>query len=400
MSTLKGYLSKSSIIIASFIALYSSQPYFAWFTIKIKVLLLALFLLFRFCLLKKRTLSVNKPAIFLCFVLWLYLYVWHSPQLEDVFSTFFTRFLPLIFVILFTSEEKKLFLTYTTNVYAVIALISLLFFAAWFLGIGLPSSILEHPHDSFYQKFTNYYLFIILGDIGIFTRFQSIFTEPGHLGMIMALLLYMNCYNFHKWQCWVFLVSLIWSFSLAAYILFLVGIIIYKVAISRAVITSLMKTFLLSALVAFSAFIFYLSYPDTLVSTLILSRLEYDSKLGVAGNNRNDASFMKYYKEFENKQEYITGIGIDNYSKLSFSGGNSSYRVFVVQYGLMGLILLLSFFASIAAPIKSKVFWGLFLLYCFSFYQRPYALWEVESFLFISFLGLVKYNKSSKCIGW
>lgn len=385
----KSFFSNLSIIIATLIALCSSMPYFIWPILKVKVLLLGVFLLFRFFLLERYTLSVNKLPLYICLLLCLYLYSFHASSIGEVFSTFFTRFFPLLFVLLFSTVEKRFFLKYVTNMYAVIVLISLFFFILWFAGINLPSTMLYTHPNSFYSQFISYYFFIIKGDLGIFTRFQSIFTEPGHLGMIMALLLYINSYNYRKWQCWLFLISLLWSFSLAAYILFVIGFVIYKIAISKKIVAAIMKTMLFVFLLITMSISFYLVYPDTLFSTLILSRMELDKEQGISGNNRNDASFMKYYKEFQHKNTYFWGIGAQKYSELPFTGGNSSYRVFIVQYGLIGILLLLLFGISIVGICPSKLYWGILLLYCFSFYQRPYALWEVESFSFICFSGAI-----------
>lgn len=389
------FFSKISLIVATFIALYSAQPYFAWGTSSIKVLLLAIFLSIRFLFLERTTLAKNKLSIYLCLVLWLYLYVFRAPNVGDVFSFFFTKFLPLLFVILLSTEEKRTLLRYVTNLFAIIIAISLFFFIIWFCGVSLPSTIIEHSTDSFYPNFTSYYFFIIQGNLGILTRFQSIFTEPGHLGMLSALLLYMNFYNFRKWQCCVLLIGLIWSFSLAAYVLLVGGFIIYRIASSKRIVLSVIKATSIMLLVVIGGITFYLSYPNTIFSTLILSRLEISKERGVVGNNRNDASFMKYYEELENRQEYLTGIGIDRYAKLTFSGGNSSYRVFIVQYGLIGITLLFLFGIAVVLPVHSGIYWGLLLLYCLSFYQRPYALWEIESFTFLCFSGEILANRKN-----
>lgn len=384
---IKLYLSKLSIIIASLIALYSAQPYFAWNTVAIKVLLLAAFLVIRFFFLKRRVLQANIFPLFICFILWLYLYVFHAPSIGDVFSTIFTRFLPLCFVILLSSAEKRCFLGYTTDLIAVISAISLLFFTLWFLGINLPSTRIEHPTDNFYSQFTNYYFFIIQDDLGIFTRFQSVFTEPGHLGMLSALLLYLNRFNFKKWQCWILLVSLIWSFSLAAYILLCAGYFIYKIASNSKPLLVTIKASVLTLLLAVCCIIFYHSFPDTILSSLIFSRFKIEEGRGIVGNNRNDASFMRYYDKFDETSDYLSGIGLEKYSNISFAGGNSSYRVFIVQYGLIGILLLLTFGVSAVKTNPSNLYWGLLLLYALSFWQRPYALWEIQSFSFLCYSG-------------
>lgn len=393
--TLKLYFSRISIIIATLIALYSAQPYFSWYTITIKVLLLAIFLVIRFFFLHRHIAQKSMLPLYACFILWLYLYAFHAPSINDVFSTIFTRFLPLVFIILLSPQEKRCFLVYITNLISIILIISLLFFTLWFLGINLPSSFIEHPTDSFYPRFTNYYFFIIQGDLGIFTRFQSVFTEPGHIGMLTALLLYLNRFNFKKWQCWVFLVSLIWSFSLAAYILFVSGFAIYKIASSQRPLLTTIRTSAIAILLILLFTIYYHSFPNSILSTLILSRFEIVEGRGIAGNNRNDASFMEYYDKFKSSTNYLHGVGIEKYANFPFASGNSSYRVFIVQYGIIGISLLLLFGVSSISSNSSNLYWGLLLLYALSFWQRPYALWEIESFSFLCFSGIMFKYKSN-----
>lgn len=376
---------------ATLIILYSAMPYFVWNISVLKPFLILLFIFSRICLLKRFVSKKRQVSLFVCFILWLYLYVFHAEQGPEIFTTFVTRLLPIVLVILLTQDEKKLLIDYTSNTFAIICFFSLFFYLLWFIGVDLPSSTLEHS-DSFYGEFYNYYFFIIHNDLGLFTRFQGVFTEPGHLGMFSAFLLYLNLYNLRKWQCWIFLISLLWSFSLAAYVLLLVGFIIFRITSARNVVLVTIHSFLVMLIICVSSVIFYFSYPDSLVSIFILSRLELDENQGIAGNNRNDAYFMKYYEKIQNKSEYFIGVGSEKYYDMFNSGGNSSYRVFIVQYGIVGLLLLLLFGISIVNITPSNLYWGLLLFYCISFLQRPYALWEIELFPFICFSGYYKYH--------
>ena len=179
-----------------------------------------------------------------------------------------------------------------------------------------------------------------------------------------------------------------WSFSLAAYLLLFLGIMIFFVLKSSRLLMPLLRmSFVLSALILLCFYI-YEYYPNSTVSTLVFSRMELDSEKGIVGNNRNDINFIRYYEDIQDKKEYLLGIGIQKYTGLFMSTANSSYKVFIMQYGLLGIGLLILFFLSLLRMYYSNLSFGLFLLLSLSFIQRPYALWEIESFAFICAISL------------
>lgn len=387
-SIFKKILSKASILISALIILYSSYPFFLWNLDTIKIILLFLFLSIRTLLLTRKLSRLNSYAIYFCVILWLYLYVFHSVYITDIFTTIITRLLPVIFIILLSSDEKIQLVKYTTNIFAFIILLSLFFFLLWVIGIDMPHTRIEHS-DSFYSHFQCYYFFITKVELGLFTRFQSVFTEPGHLGMFVSLLLYLNQYNWRKWQCWVFLISLLWSFSLAAYILFVAGFIMYNIFANNRIWQAILKTFVGIFVFCIFSVIYYSLQPNSVLSVLILSRLEIDKTRGIVGNNRNEESLERYYDRFEETTQYLYGIGVKKCDELFMSGGNSSYKIFILQYGFIGILLLLLWGIIVVYPTKSKLYWGLLILYCLSFWQRPYALWEIELFPFLCFSAVV-----------
>ena len=199
------------------ITLFSMDPWFLWPFYNIKVLLIAFFCFLCFPFLKFKTKYLS--SLLMCFLLWVYLYFYHATTSLSILSTFLIKFLPLSFVINFSDKEKLLYIECLTKVFSYILLISLIFYLLWHIGVAFPKSLLKHPVNSFYGLFENYYMFIVAGNYGLFTRFQSIFTEPGHLGMFSAILLYVNRYDFSKWYTWVIFLSLLLSFFLR-YILY------------------------------------------------------------------------------------------------------------------------------------------------------------------------------------
>ena len=86
-------------------------------------------------------------------------------------------------------------------------------------------------NDPYYSWGFSNSLFLILPITSFpFPRFQSIFLEPGHLGMISSLMLYMIRYNMRSWQGIIIFLSSLLSMSLAAYMLLFLGMVIYKLS--------------------------------------------------------------------------------------------------------------------------------------------------------------------------
>jgi hypothetical protein len=316
-----------------------------------------------------------------------------APGVLSVFN-FIRSVLVIAFVILMTKDEKRKIVTFTTTIYAWIVGISIVAYLLVLAGIRLPYSIIKKPDNLFYPPFLNYRLYVMLyySTPRLFQRFQSIFTEPGHLGMISAFLLYINQYNFKRKRVLVIFISMLISFSLAGYVLFGIGFLIHIAAKSKYFYRTLFKFALAGALVGGAGYYYYINYPDTAVSRLILSRLEFDEVRGISGDNRTKSKFNNHYEtQFLTSTENILWgerLTEFQYTSILGYGGNNSYRVFLLRYGSISLILLFLMYFSIAAVKPSRLGFGLLLVYCASFVQRTSALWDMQLFLYI---GAVQY---------
>lgn len=397
------FLGKCKVFFLVMIAFYSVMPYFLWnkTTIFYGFNFMALAFAFLQGVLNEnydRT-YISKQNIVSFSILILFFTWWHilyfyilNANIFRFISQFIFFLLPVAIFILSTESEKRYFLRYFTNFFVVIGFISLLFFFLYLAGVSLPHSKLYHPTSLFYDYFDNYRFFVIVRggtDIPIFFRFQSIYTEPGHLGMMCALLLYANEYKFKKFKNLVLLICLILSLSLAAYALLVCGILLYNFFSTRKKIFMILVLIFLSAILIVSGMAYYNSNPDSVFSQLILKRLTFDEDKGIAGNNRNTDSFKKIYDEFKKdtfKHWFGSGTTV---STLFPKGGNSSYKNFILEHGIFGLLLLVAFYLSFAVGKKSGIMLGAFLLWAASFLQRPYADWISQIFIFIGYCSEV-----------
>ena len=368
--------------------LCSMKPWFVWDNPAILYILIIFFILTRLPFARR----INKKhcvLLILCFILYTVVDVPHINDAKRFVEYIFRPFICTSLVILLLSEEKASLVKIFINFYAGVLLFSTIIYVLVILGMPIYSYQVS-INDPYYSWGFSNSLFLILPITSFpFPRFQSIFLEPGHLGMISSLMLYMIRYNMRSWQGIIIFLSSLLSMSLAAYMLLFLGMVIYKLSFGN-----LLKTITFLLMILMTCTMAYNFFPNSYFSQAILLRLEYDEDKGFKGNNRISEDFEYYYNnKFYKTEHVLLGIGGDNISTISGEGGNSSYKVFIVQYGILGLVVLSVFFFVIVWYSKSSFVRGLLLLYVASFWQRPYALWEVELFLFISIALLAKQNE-------
>ncbi|MEY3501355.1 MAG: hypothetical protein RL308_3028, partial [Bacteroidota bacterium] len=237
-------------------------------------------------------------------------------------------------------------------------------------------------------SYSNYYFFLLndLDAILPVPRFSGVFLEPGHIGMIISFLLFGNKFDLKRKEVLVLFIGGIMTFSLAAYVLVIFSALIFFVLNSnKPALNLIMTTGLL-----FGLFTYFttLDNGNNVVNNLIIERLEVkDDKL--VGDNRNTENFGIYYDRFMEGDDKYMGIGTVEFVKF-FDDGNAGYKVFMVQYGIVGTLLLFLFYFVMTIYNKSKMAFMFLIIYFFSFLQRSYALWDVELLIFITALPLLE----------
>lgn len=391
------YLSEISLVLLCIVMLYSMKIYVFWGRSYIAYISIFLFGVIRICFLKRTISRENLVSCFLCFLMYSVLDLFHLNDLASLL-VFAARHVFLVWLVILLSDDEKVeLMRMFTKIYVVIVGFSLLFFALYQFGVELPYSIVKYETNTSYPDFKCYPFLLVQNEYQLISRFQSVFLEPGHLGMISALLLYVDGYRLKRSEGVILCLSILLSLSLAAYMLLVVGFMLHYVMVHKGMLKHVVLSLMWILVVFVLALFYYMYNPDAAFSQRIVERLEFDEDKGFKGNNRTSASFDSYYEHFYQTSDCLIGVGPTEYNLASWGGrskdGSSSYKVFIVQHGLIGLFLLILFFSMYTYQHKSKLLLGLLLLYIASFWQRPYALWEVELFLFISYA--IYINKRS-----
>jgi len=390
-------ISDISVAIVSLLMICSMYPWFVWHSLIINRLLGLVFILCRFFAFSHHPFFPPKNlAVILFIILAYFAQELQSVSMNTMIYFFYTISLA-IFVLLMRKEEKKKLVVYSTNLFAFIVGMSVLFYILIFaLNINMPYTVIPYLNAKLsrdYVQTARNYIFLIRPNITGFIdfyRFQSIFAEPGHLGMISAFFLFINEYNFKKKETVIIFIGLLLSFSGAGYALLVLGFIIYQCTEKGKMVKRIMKIVPGVLLISLVVIIVNIRFRDDIFYRLILSRFEYDNEKGIAGNNREEESFDEYFtNKFLGSHNIIWGIRGNN----RFMHTNS-YRMYFMRYGLFGLISLALLYVSITFSVRSRLLVGMLLLYTASFLQRTYALWYIELFLFIAAAGYVQEEKA------
>ena len=288
---------------------------------------------------------------------------------KDINSYIADVFHIIIFFSLFCAkfEDVRKFCNILSKIMGGFLAVSIFFFLLYLLGFPLPS---RDANFLTTYSYSNYYFFL-LDDRSLFTiipRFLSVFLEPGHMGTMTTMLLFTQIGKWKKWYNIVMIVATLISFSLAAYGLF-VGVVFLGLWVRG-------KHFVKKALCVIGLFAaitvgsFYYNNGNNLLHDLIMIRLEI-SDGEMAGDNRVTDDFEADYESLLQSADVF--VGRDRNTE---SFGNSGFRVFIYDYGLIGLFLVVVFYiVALYNPQYFKAMTAAFVISALNFIIRGYPLW-------------------------
>lgn len=234
-----------------------------------------------------------------------------------------------------------------------------------------PYGVLNKPFG--YDDYYNYIIFIIPCKF-LIPRFSGPFIEPGHMSILCCFILYANRFKFKEIKIlYVFLIAILFSLSLAGYLLLVVATLLS--------IRIRLKTIIISCFVGITLILTITQFwggGDNPVYEMIFKRLEYDDKKGVSGNNRTKYGTDDYFDKMFKSDQCIIGIGAKKYAEFQENNilGGAGYKVFIIQYGVIGTFLILLYYLTIALAAKNQFYaLSFLLLLSICFLQRSYPEW-------------------------
>lgn len=281
---------------------------------------------------------------------------------------------------------KKIFNAYVLLM-SLLLIPSITQFILVLCGFDFPYVILNpyiEEKDYVYRAYT---FFTTSSDVfSLFPRFMSYFDEPGALGSICAIILYIRKYNLKDVINIPFLIAGLLSFSLYFYIVTFVFLILYISGFKRIIVL----LFLLISLISLS------NLENEMLNQYIFDRIEYDEIEGISGNNRTVSGFDEWFDKYKKTGDAVLGYGRG--SKQLYNHGGASYKDRIVEYGYLGfgLYLIMMVLTGYSIYRKNlKTFMLYLFLYLSMLWQRPFIIdfAYMMLFLFITFLMEDNTNK-------
>ena len=320
--------------------------------------------------------------------LYSFLIFYQAITLESNYNSYIVRVFSIITlysILTVKLDEIREFCDFLAKILGAFLIVSIFFFLLYLLGFPLPYRNVELAN---LYSCSNYYFFLI-DDREIFTiipRFQSIFAEPGHLGTLSVMILFTQVGKWKRWYNIPFLIATFISFSLAAY--GLIVAIIFLGLWSRGIQVFKKLFYAVVFLSAITASAFFYNNGDNLLHNLIMLRLEIEDG-EMAGDNRVTDDFKADYENFIQSTDILTGRKRD-----LEEFGNSGYRVFIYDYGLIGLVLLIIFYVvTMYHPTHKKEFLSVLIIAAMNFIIRGNIL---QFFILISLYQVVNNSFVSK----
>lgn len=295
-------------------------------------------------------------------------------------------YFPAVYLLQLPFVYKRDLLAFTTKWYAILLSISLvIYWASLFINLPSIGMFVQPP----YSPFKNYIFFIkTTYDSGFLLRFNAFFLEPGHQAILSVFIMIANRFNFREclWL-WPLIFAVLFSFSLAGYVLLFIGYCLLK-------INTLWKAIGVAGLCAIVIAI-AINYTggNNALNDLILARLEKDDSQGIKGNNRFSTSTDFIFSQAEKKGDLM--FGVQDKTNMELVGG-AGYKVFVLNNGLLGVILTLLIYLSFIPPRPNYRYTITFLvLLVLCFLQRSYPTWYSWLFPYVIGIYLAKGEKEN-----
>ena len=271
-------------------------------------------------------------------------------------------------------------LDYLTKYLSLLILISL---PAWLINLYIYDLPIVGELDLSEMKGSPYiynnYVFFVTDSLRDYYRFYSAFDEPGVLGTLAAFILYGNRYDFSKRANIVILIGSLFTYSMAFYVLTILGWMYQSSRSLKKMLLPLLSIFGL-ALVLVTVLSEDQAFQQSVLDRFMdvgFDRVE----------NRTGETVNAFWNKYIQSSDCIFGMGLSYIDDNFFDFGNS-YRRFIIEYGLVGLLILVLMYIRLTRR-WNKFTIAFFVLFFLSFLQRPLAFTAWQIFLYSSVIASV-----------
>ncbi len=296
------------------------------------------------------------------------------------------QYMPVLYLMQLPYEYLKDLLKFTTKWYAILLIPGLILY--WItLSIPLPS-FGTFEHDD-YPPYDNYLFYIksTYNDLRM-ARYNSFFLEPGHQAIVSSFLLMANRFEFKKCR-WLIVnvVAIIFSLSLAGYLLTLIGYLLLKInSIGKGLLTLGIAGAIVGGALLWDG-------GDNTLNEMIIARMEYDKTKGIEGNNRFFNNTDYAFDRAVGTRYFWTSV--KGHANMSLIGG-AGYKIYILHYGMVSAIFVLLLYLGVIPPrpnVRYTISFLILIILCFM--QRAYPYWYSWLFPYVVGIYLAKEDKQA-----
>lgn len=319
-------------------------------------------------------------------------------NVSGIIGGLFGYMLPISCLVLLNERDQRKCLNYIVKWFAILMIPAMITYLLC-QTVGLPSlgtlKLNNNPYHEDWYIYKENYFFCTMYAYKETVRFNGPFNEPGHLGMVSAFLLFADGYNFKKKSTWILLIATLMTLSLAGYVLGFVGYLFTKYNQGKMKSRNLiifLSLFLIGYLFATSY-----SGGDNIINERIIARFEYDEETGIAGNNRVRGDIHLYFlKLFSDTKLFLFGYDKVTMDWLASMGSKGTgMEMFMVSYGLVGVILSMFFYFVVFMYRKNKKAASLFLIFVILMLLQR-SSWYWTSWVICYLYGLSSWEKNKR----
>lgn len=369
-------------LLYAIIIIVMMQPYYLWGMNLQPIIYLSS--LIGLCYLRPN--SNKEIGLFVFFVMVMLIYpITHGSS--DVLRYIFLAFIPFLAKD-FIKESYKFFSIIYISVLSISAVVWLMVVLG-FAGL-LPSQVIEPLNELKNYNYTAYpFLVLPLDMLNPFEaiRFGSVFDEPGVVGTINLVMLFINKFDFKKVNNVILLITGFFSLSL----FFIGGLAIYG-GLKYFLGKSKLKNKIALLAVAAGVIIALLYVP--VLHDYFGYRLEYDKDTqSFVGNTRSNTGVTQYFNSIRGTSKYFWG---DDPKVVKLYEDEANYKIAILRFGAVFCFLYIVFFilyfkkSTKASAYETLVFATLVVI---TLYQRPGFINYEFVFLFTSYIKTTGIKK-------
>ncbi len=368
-----------SAIFSGALLYFFTAPFFSWPFLRVTGIKIILYYLFGFiCFKQIKKIDKHDKMLIGLFVFTSFLYGLTSPNEIIIKVLLCISFIPVVVAPFCNDSYLKKVYSAFESIYVYIMAGSLLCYLASNIGIIGPLFSMNGLITELGDQAYDVYGLCVKQNVYSTIRFYGPYDEPGVIGTYSALMLIVNKFSLKSFKNWIHIIAGVLSFSLFFFII--IGVyILFSAIYHRKIVPVLL-------LLIFVPYVYNQTSDDLEFQIRVWNRFAInDGELG--GNDRSSEYLDQYYNSKKYSLEYW--FGVDNWeSVVNQLDGESSYKIVVLQNGMLFLALYCVFFILYGYKYLKKDKLS-YLLYLFVFlgciYQRTNVYGMVTVFLFCYF---------------